>query len=77
MLRGIRRFWRHNRAAVWPYLVLIGIFPLTYYISHPLMDFRQPIEPAIIVLATFGAFPWKRSKKLTAPLSPRDTPPRC
>jgi 4-amino-4-deoxy-L-arabinose transferase-like glycosyltransferase len=60
MLRGIRRFWRFNRTAVLPYLVLIAVFPITYYITHPLMDYRQPIEPAIIVLAIAGAIPWKR-----------------
>jgi hypothetical protein len=59
MLRGIRRFWRFNRAALLPYLVLIGFFPLTYYITHPLMDYRHPIEPAIIILAISGAVPWK------------------
>jgi len=62
MLRGIGRFWRMNRAALWPYLVMICVFPLTYYITHPLMDYRQPIEPAIIVLAVAGAVPWKRLK---------------
>lgn len=62
MLRGIGRFWRLNRAALPPYLVLICVFPITYYITHPLMDYRQPIEPAIIVLAIAGAVPWKRLK---------------
>jgi 4-amino-4-deoxy-L-arabinose transferase-like glycosyltransferase len=60
MLRGIRRFWRFNRTAFLPYLVLIAVFPITYYITHPLMDYRQPIEPAIIVLAIAGVIPWKR-----------------
>ena len=60
MLRGIRRFWRQNRAALWPYLVLIGIFPLTYYLTNPLMDYRQAIEPAIVVLAVSGVLPWRR-----------------
>jgi 4-amino-4-deoxy-L-arabinose transferase-like glycosyltransferase len=62
MLRGIGRFWRLNRTALWPYLVLISVFPITYYITHPLMDYRQPIEPAIIVLGVAGAVPWKRLK---------------
>jgi 4-amino-4-deoxy-L-arabinose transferase-like glycosyltransferase len=60
MLRGARRLWRLNRAALMPYLVLICVFPLTYYITHPLMDYRQPIEPAIIVLGVAGVIPWKR-----------------
>jgi 4-amino-4-deoxy-L-arabinose transferase-like glycosyltransferase len=62
MLRGISRFWRQNRAAVLPYLVLICVFPITYYITHPLMDYRQPIEPAIIVLAISGVIPWRRMR---------------
>lgn len=62
MLRGARRFWRWNRTAALPYLVLIAVFPLTYYITHPLMDYRHPIEPGIIVLVVSGIFPLKRAK---------------
>jgi hypothetical protein len=62
MLCGIRRFWRQNRAALWPYLVLIGIFPLTYYLTKPIMDYRQAIEPAVVVLAVSGVLPWRRIK---------------
>lgn len=57
MILGIRRRWRTDRLSVLPYLVLIGIFPITYYLTHPLMDYRQPIEPAILVLAVAGAIP--------------------
>ncbi|MGA2651438.1 MAG: glycosyltransferase family 39 protein [Terracidiphilus sp.] len=60
MLLGIRRLWRLNRATLLPYLVLIAIFPVTYYVTHPLMDYRQPIEPAIIVLAVSGVLSWRR-----------------
>jgi 4-amino-4-deoxy-L-arabinose transferase-like glycosyltransferase len=60
MLRGLRRFWQFNRTAVLPYLVLICVFPITYYVTHPLMDYRQPIEPAIIVLVVAGVLPWRR-----------------
>jgi 4-amino-4-deoxy-L-arabinose transferase-like glycosyltransferase len=57
MLLGIRRRWRTDRMSVMPYLVLLCFFPITYYITHPLMDYRQPIEPAIIVLAVAGVIP--------------------
>jgi 4-amino-4-deoxy-L-arabinose transferase-like glycosyltransferase len=62
MLRGARRLWRFNRTAALPYLALIAVFPLTYYVTHPLMDYREPIEPAIVVLAIAGIFPWRRIK---------------
>jgi 4-amino-4-deoxy-L-arabinose transferase-like glycosyltransferase len=60
MLRGARRLWRLNRTACVPYLILIIFFPITYYITHPLMDYREPIEPAILVLAVCGAVPLRR-----------------
>ncbi|HLI03931.1 MAG TPA: hypothetical protein VKU93_06635, partial [Terracidiphilus sp.] len=55
MLVGLRSMWQSNRTACIPYLMLVCIFPVTYYITHPLMDYREPIEPAIIVLAVAGA----------------------
>ena len=59
MLRGIYRFWRLNHHAALPYLLLVGVFPITYYLSHPLIDYRQPIEPAIVLLAIAGAMPFR------------------
>lgn len=52
---GVRQLWRTNRTALLPYLVMIGIFPLTYYLSLVLMDYRQAVEPAIVVLGVAGA----------------------
>jgi 4-amino-4-deoxy-L-arabinose transferase-like glycosyltransferase len=60
MLRGALRLWRRNRSAAIPYLILIAIFPFTYYASNTKMDYREPIETAIVVLAVAGAAPLKR-----------------
>jgi 4-amino-4-deoxy-L-arabinose transferase-like glycosyltransferase len=54
MLRGMRRWWREDRAAALPYVLVLAVFPIPYYFSHASMDYRQPIEPEIIVLATLG-----------------------
>jgi 4-amino-4-deoxy-L-arabinose transferase-like glycosyltransferase len=62
MLLGIRRLWRTNRTAVLPYLLLIGVFPITYYLTHPMMDYRQPLEPAVVVLGVAGALSLKRAR---------------
>jgi len=63
MLLGIRRLWRMSHAACLPYLALVLAFPITYYATHPLMDYRQPIEPAIIVLAVAGALTFRRAEE--------------
>ncbi len=62
MLLGIRSLWRTNRTAVMPYLLLIGSFPITYYLTHPMMDYRQPIEPAVIVLGVTGTLALRRAE---------------
>ena len=54
MLLGACDWWRRDRDAALPYLLSIAIFPIAYYISHPLMDYRQPIEPEIVVLVVVG-----------------------
>lgn len=56
MLRGARRLWTQRREAALPFVILIACFPLTYYITHASMDYRQPIEPVIVILATIGVF---------------------
>jgi hypothetical protein len=72
MLRGLRRLWRQDHAAMLPYLALIGVFPLTYYVTHPLMDYRQPIAPAIVVMAVAGALPLRRWQTSSSPESQED-----
>jgi hypothetical protein len=74
MLRGIRRLWRHDRNTVFPYIALIGVFPLTYYITHPLMDYRQPIAPAIVVMAVAGTLPLRRWQTSPSTESQEDEP---
>ena len=54
MLFGARDWWCRDPSAAIAYLLPLAIFPLAYYISHPLMDYRQPIEPQIVILVVVG-----------------------
>lgn len=72
MLLGIRRLWRTNRTALMPYLLLIGVFPITYYLTHPMMDYRQPLEPAVVVLGVAGAISLRRVKAPKPAMVDRD-----
>jgi 4-amino-4-deoxy-L-arabinose transferase-like glycosyltransferase len=66
MIIGLRRSWRHDRRATLPYLALLAIFPFTYYLSHSSMDYRQPIEPEVIILASLGIFGIRNSREAAA-----------
>ena len=54
MLRGAWRYWGRNRDAVLPYLALLVVFPLPYYVTHSSMDYREPIEPEIVMMVAMG-----------------------
>ena len=55
-VRGLRRWWKEDREGVLPYVAALLVFPLPYYLTHSSMDYRQPIEPIMIVLVTLGLF---------------------
>jgi hypothetical protein len=61
MFRGIWRWWKGDRNHAFPYLILITVFPITYYLTHASMDYRQPIEPQIVILVTIGIFGFEAS----------------
>jgi len=54
MLIGGIGWWRRDPAAALPYLLSILLFPIAYYTTHPLMDYRQPIEPEVVILVVVG-----------------------
>lgn len=47
-----------------PYALVLFSFPLVYYVSHPQMDYRHPIDPLLIVLeATACWYGWRSARK--------------
>jgi len=78
MLRGIWRWWKVDRGHTVPYLILLMVFPLPYYLTHSSMDYRQPIEPEIVMLVTIGLFgirDWTRQQTLTPSKTPVSNQP--
>jgi 4-amino-4-deoxy-L-arabinose transferase-like glycosyltransferase len=55
MAVGLRAAWRDRKAAAIPYALFLLSFPLVYYLTHPTLNYRHPIDPAIVVLAVYGA----------------------
>ncbi len=53
---GLRRWWRTDKQAALPYAVALLVFPLPYYLTHSSMDYRQPVEPVVILLVAIGLF---------------------
>ncbi len=51
---GAWELLRQHRRAALAFVAVIAVFPLPYYLTHSSMDYRQPIEPEIVVLVVIG-----------------------
>ncbi len=54
LVAGLSRAYREGNSLAPAYTMLIAIFPLVYYVTHPTMDYRHPIDPEIVILATYA-----------------------
>jgi hypothetical protein len=59
---GLGRALIDKRDGAIPLGVLVIVFPLVYYLTHPQIRFRHPIDPEIVILCVYGAtcLPWWR-----------------
>jgi 4-amino-4-deoxy-L-arabinose transferase-like glycosyltransferase len=58
MLLGLRRAFRYRDFAVtMPYVLVLLIFPLIFYVTHPEVYYRRQIDPMVLVLAVYGVLP--------------------
>jgi 4-amino-4-deoxy-L-arabinose transferase-like glycosyltransferase len=49
LLIGLRRAYQIDRQAVVPFLLVLFSYPLVYYITHPGMDQRHPLDTVCVV----------------------------
>ncbi len=61
MLLGLLRLWRERPPLATLFAAILLLFPLPYYVTHASMDYRQPMEPLVAVLAS-GALPGARRR---------------
>ncbi len=63
MLVGLRRAFRERNVTAFLYASSLVVFPLVYYFSFAQMPYRHPIDPLIVILATYGAIGWLSDRK--------------
>jgi 4-amino-4-deoxy-L-arabinose transferase-like glycosyltransferase len=62
-LMGLRRAWRLDPAVAMPYVLVLLLFPIIYYLTHPEDYYRRPIDPQYVVLAAYTAASWAIERK--------------
>jgi 4-amino-4-deoxy-L-arabinose transferase-like glycosyltransferase len=53
-LLGVLFACRARHPAATPFSFVVLIFPVVYYVTHPMLRYRFPIDPIMIVLAVYG-----------------------
>jgi 4-amino-4-deoxy-L-arabinose transferase-like glycosyltransferase len=59
---GLIRAIHDGRDGAVPLVILVVCFPLIYYITHPEIRFRHPIDPVVVILLVYGAMSFRRQK---------------
>ncbi len=52
---GIATASKKKNSYIVPFMLVLGVFPLVYYVTYSLVRFRFPIEPLILLLSVYGA----------------------
>jgi hypothetical protein len=51
---GLFSAFRNGHPAVPLFAIILIVFPLVYYVTHPTPRYRHPIEPAMVLLAVYA-----------------------
>jgi 4-amino-4-deoxy-L-arabinose transferase-like glycosyltransferase len=71
---------RNRNPAVPAFAIVLLVFPIAYYITHPTPRYRHPIEPAMVVLAAYAAttiFSSRSLRERTRLIFRRNPMPHC
>jgi hypothetical protein len=67
LLIGIRRAWKGNHSGAMPLVLVLLSYPVVYYVAHPGMEYRHPIDPICVIFVGWLASDlalWGRVKRL-------------
>lgn len=53
-LAGLRKAFRDRRDMAILYALILGTFPIIFYLTHPDLSYRHPIDPEIVILAAYA-----------------------
>jgi Dolichyl-phosphate-mannose-protein mannosyltransferase len=51
---GLLAMFRQRHRYAWPFLIYLAFYPAVYYITHATLRYRNSIDPALAVLATYA-----------------------
>lgn len=60
---GLRHLWREKNPWTAVYVIPLLIYPIVFYITHPGIDYRHPIDPMMVILVATASAGSRSNKK--------------
>jgi 4-amino-4-deoxy-L-arabinose transferase-like glycosyltransferase len=62
-ITGLSKAFRRTPDRAMPYALVLLIYPMVYYITHSDIEYRNPLDPEIVILASYAVVSWRRSRQ--------------
>jgi hypothetical protein len=60
---GLVRAFRDKRPEAYPFLFIFLFFPMVYYITSPEVYYRRPLDPILVIPATYALVSWIQQRR--------------
>jgi len=60
---GLSKAFRKLPSIATPYAIVLLVYPLIYYVTHSDQAYRHPLDPEIVILATYAVVSWLPQRK--------------
>jgi 4-amino-4-deoxy-L-arabinose transferase-like glycosyltransferase len=70
-LFGLRKAFREKRDGAILYALILGTFPIIFYVTHPDLAYRHPIDPEVVILGAYAIVSRQSLPKSVSPSGPR------
>jgi 4-amino-4-deoxy-L-arabinose transferase-like glycosyltransferase len=69
-LFGLRKAFREKRDEAILYALILGAYPIIFYLTHPDLAYRHPLDPEIVILGTYAIVSRQSLPKAVSPSGP-------
>lgn len=72
-LLGLWRVFKERHPARWLFALVWLSFPCAYYVTRPLLRYRSPLDPEILILSVLVVISWRGSRLASSSETPTGT----
>ena len=60
---GLKKALREAPDRTMPYAFVLLVYPMVYYLTHPDLAYRHPLDPQVVILGSYAVVSWLRARE--------------